>query len=112
MSDPRLWWGVLLLFSVTLASAQTLHDPMQPDRKPSLRRSAAPSAPSLRLESTFVREGQSVAVINGRAWTLGELHRGIRLLAVEPGRARVSWRGEQIVLEMPQAQVRNREGGG
>lgn len=103
--------AAMLLGVAVSAPAQTLHDPMQPDRKPRLQRSAAPSAPSLRLESTVVRQGQSVAVINGRPWKLGEQYRGVRLLSVEPGRARVSWRGEQIELRMPQAAVREQQGG-
>lgn len=103
--------AALLIGAMTTVSAQTLHDPMQPDRKPRTQRTAAPSAPSLRLESTVVRQGQSVAVINGRAWKVGEQYRGVRLLSVAPGRARVSWRGEQIELQMPQAAVREQQGG-
>lgn len=103
--------AVLLISAAASVSAQTLHDPMQPDRKPRLQRATAPSAPSLRLDSTVVRQGQSVAVINGRPWKVGEHYRGMQLLSVAPGRARVRWRGEQIELQMPQVAVREQQGG-
>lgn len=110
---PRAWAltaGPALMLALAvpaLAADAGLRDPLRP---PGWGRSTPErdtfDAGAWRLESTLTARGRHVAIINGRPVRPGETVGGARVIAVEPGRVRLDYRGREFTIRRPIADVR------
>lgn len=92
-----------------MAEETQRRDPLQPPGKVQSVSRPAFNADAWKLTSTLVAEGRRVAIINEQAVRVGDRVGGARVLAIESGRARLSYGEREFTITRSGVRVRVRE---
>ena len=107
-----MFLAVALFLPAVVWAAETGAQERDPLRPPgTVQQEAGPSfnADAWRLASTLVADGRRVAIINDRTVRPGDRVGGARVLAIEPGRVRLDYRGRVFTITRPVTRVRKGE---
>jgi MSHA biogenesis protein MshK len=101
---------LLALFLPAMAAADDgeRRDPLKPPGEVRSTPATTFNADAWRLVSTLVADGRRVAIINDRAVRVGDRVGGARVIAIEPGRVSLDYRGRRFTVGRPAAGVSKR----